>query len=330
MGGDGFGGGVLGGGLIVAEVDQGEGVGQGDGHVLPAADLAALLLDLGRGAVLLDFAGDAVGGGGGHFKVGVGLLAVLGGGEGEDQLVLLDGDAVFLPDAAAVVVPDALGGQGVGQGLVAALFLGAQSLGGDPGDIAPAEGRGGGGIDLVRDAQLIGEGPGGIPGEVRGGIVAQGPEDQGQVFRGGEGLAGGEGRLAGAVGQALFVGIADIGLGPFGDIGEGGGPRALQSGLLLAQQTHQHGHALGAGGGVGEGEDGEALFVGVGALEEAHVIEGPGGVFLVGVGGGGRQSGEGQAQAQDQSEEKGQCFFHGGSPCCCARVRTHLSVPRGS
>ena len=83
------------------------GVGQGDGHVLPAADLTALLLDLGGGAVLLDFAGDAVGGGGGHLKVGVGLLAVLGGGEGEDQLVLLDGDAVVLPDAAAVVVPDA-------------------------------------------------------------------------------------------------------------------------------------------------------------------------------------------------------------------------------
>ena len=83
VGGDGFGGSVLGGGLIVAEVDQGKGVGQGDGHVLPAADLAALLLDLGGGAVLLDFAGDAVGGGGGHFKVGVGLLAVLDGGEGE-------------------------------------------------------------------------------------------------------------------------------------------------------------------------------------------------------------------------------------------------------
>ena len=51
VGGDGFGGSVLGGGLIVAEVDQSEGIGQGDGYVLPAADLAALLLDLGGGAL---------------------------------------------------------------------------------------------------------------------------------------------------------------------------------------------------------------------------------------------------------------------------------------
>ena len=80
VGGDGFRGGLLGGGLVIAQLNQGKGIGQGNGLIFFPADFLALLLHFGRCGILLDLTGQAVCSGGGHFERGVNLFAFTGGG----------------------------------------------------------------------------------------------------------------------------------------------------------------------------------------------------------------------------------------------------------
>ena len=131
------------------------------------------------------------------------------------------------------------------------------------------------------DPQFVRQRPGAVPGKIGSRHVSQGPENKGQVFRGPNGAVRVKAGFTFSVGQPLFIGIADIGRGPVGDILEGGGPCARQGILLLAQQTDQHGYALGTGGGAVQGKDGESLRVGVCSLKKAHVVELPGGRLLL-------------------------------------------------
>ena len=73
------------------------------------------------------------------------------------------------------------------------------------------------------DAQTVREGPGGAPEEVRPVNIPHGPEYEGQVLGGGDGLVRGELGGGDAVGEPLAVGVADVGTGPVGHVGKGHG-----------------------------------------------------------------------------------------------------------
>ena len=245
----------------------------GDLHIAKAAGVVAdggqVGGDLLRGGHLKGLTGQAVDG----------YLIQLKGGEAGGasvHRVEQEGGEVLVKEKGGVVPDDhraARDGPGVQQileqGLVLPLFGGIQGVGGHHGGVSPKEGGGLGGIVPVGDAQLVGQGPGGAPGEILAILIAQGPEKEGQELGGGH---GGGGTKPGGLhpgGIALGVGVAHVGLGPVRHIGEGGGPGLGLGGLLRAQQAHQDGHGLGPGGGPLQGEPGGTVLVGAGTLEQA-------------------------------------------------------------
>ena len=293
-----FGGGSQGGGLVVGELDVAK-------PALVIAHGGHVGVDLLGGGDLEGFAGQAV-----HRQ----LVDAEGGEAGraaghrveeEGGHILVKEDGGVVPDHHGAAGDGPAVQQGLQEGLVRILHRGVQGAGGDGDRIRPEEGGGAGVVLPIGDPQLVGEGPGGLPGKVHPVLVPQGPEEEGEELGGGDGVGGAEGGGAHAVGVPLIVGVPHIGLGPGGHIGEGGVPGAGQGLVLGPQEADQDGDGLGPGGGPVQGEVGGAVGVGAGTQEEPQVIQQLRVVLgLLRRGGqGGHRQGEGQAQGQEQRDD---------------------------
>ena len=158
------------------------------------------------------------------------------------------------------------------QDLVCAANSGGKGAPGDLRHIAPGKGT----ALLVlprRDPQLVGQCPGGSDLKILAGFVAQSPQNEGDVLVGLDGGAAVVGSSGVAVGQAIGVGVADVGPHRVGDISEGDIPGPGLGLVLFAQQPHQHDDGLIAGGRLAQVIDGRAIRVGPCSLEQAQLVQ---------------------------------------------------------
>lgn len=125
----------------------------------------------------------------------------------------------------------------------------------------------------VRQTKKVAEGVGLVPLEVSLRGVAQRAQDKCQVLVGCYLVVAAEALCAQAVGEAVCIGVADIGPCPVGKVGKRNRPSAGLGLHFLAEQTHEHGHGLRARRRGVETVDGLAVRRFTGALKKAKLIE---------------------------------------------------------
>ena len=125
----------------------------------------------------------------------------------------------------------------------------------------------------VRQTKRVAEGVGLVPLEVSLRGVAQRAQDKCQVLVGCYLVVAAEALCAQAVGEAVCIGVADIGPCPVGKVGKRNRPGAGLGLRFLAEQTHKHGHGLCARRHGVETVDGLAVRRFTGALKKAKLIE---------------------------------------------------------
>ena len=162
-------------------------------------------------------------------------------------------------------------------------------------------------VFAVRDAEAVGQGPGGAPVEILAGHVAHRTEDERQILRGGDGAVRAELVGADALRQVVFVGEVDIGLCPPRHVGERCVGGVFQCFLVDAEQADKERHALGALCRAVKAEIGRAVGIRARALEEAKVIEHRSGLCLAGICG---LRGDGAAEQQRRSKDESKQLFH--------------------
>lgn len=198
--------------------------------------------DLPHGLLLMD---DGPGGGRGRDGGGGGLLR--GGiGIGPARVIPQDSGGLALFGGEDAVVPELLR-----QGPGAVLHLTGQGGVGEVHQVSPVHRRagegGGGALGHQGDPRRLGQGLAGDKVSLAV-VIAQGPEEEGDIVGGRQRPGRREGRGAGAFGQSVGVGVGGVAVPCACHVGEGVGVLAGQGFLLQSQQADQHDKPLEPGG----------------------------------------------------------------------------------